>query len=177
MENGEEGEIRLVRDDVPRDEHAMGREIELSVPLMIDGVPDEHTSLVRCKLMRCYGQEIRIAGTPENSKMVIRGRGSEKGEVGNGGIDCLHKKVIQEVSGSVETLSPIASRKGGLKQQGVDDLLVVQIIRLALHSEGRCKDTTSTVARHVRERRYETWSYQTPTCCRTKHHGWCNQPN
>jgi hypothetical protein len=56
------------------DEHTVGRWIETPVPFMIDGVPEEHTtSQARRKVLRCCGRDIRLAGAPENSKVVVRG--------------------------------------------------------------------------------------------------------
>jgi hypothetical protein len=41
---GGKGEIRLVENDVTRDEDSVGGEVETPIPLMVGGVPEEDTT-------------------------------------------------------------------------------------------------------------------------------------
>jgi hypothetical protein len=43
--------------------------------------------------------------------------------VGEGGRDGLGGHKVEEVGGSMKALSPVASRKGRLKQQGAHDII------------------------------------------------------
>jgi hypothetical protein len=54
-------------------------------PLVIRRVPKENTtSGMGRKLVRGSGRKIRIAGTPEHTKVIVRGRDAKESKVGVG---------------------------------------------------------------------------------------------
>jgi hypothetical protein len=104
----------------------------------------------------------------------IGGSGAEKNEVEGGGRDGLGGLKVEEVAGSVKALSPVASLKGSLEQQGVHDIVGGTNHALSL-AVGTCKDTTFESGHREKGRRCEWRSCQTYVHCRTGHFGWYNQ--
>ena len=91
---------------------------------MIGGVSKKDTpSRASGKLMRGCGGEVGVTGAPKHAEMLVRGRGSEEGEVGGGSTDGLRGKAVQEVGGGVKSLSPVAGWKGSLEQQGAHHIV------------------------------------------------------
>jgi hypothetical protein len=87
---GGKREIRLVKNDVTRDEDSMGGEVKTPIPLMVGGVSKEDiASGARGQLMRGSGCEIGVASAPKDTKMVIRGMDAEESEVRGGVGNCL----------------------------------------------------------------------------------------
>ena len=78
--------------------------------------------------MRSGGGEIRVSSAPENTEMIVGGVDAEESEVRSGVSNRLGGQTV-EVGGSGEGLSPVVSRKGGLKEQGAHD-----IVRCANHA-------------------------------------------
>ena len=64
--------------------------------------------------MRSSSGDVRITCTPEDTKVVIVGRGTEKSVVWSGSRRSCGRKAVEQVGGSVETLSPEAGRQRGL---------------------------------------------------------------
>lgn len=62
------------------------------------------------------GREVRVASTPKNLKVVVRGGGAKQGREGSGVRNHLGGEVDEEVGDSDQALSPVASGKGGLEQ-------------------------------------------------------------
>ena len=79
--------------------------------------------------MRSSGGEIRVASAPKDTEMIVGGVDVEKSEVRSGVSNRLGGQTVEEVGGSGEGLSPIVSRKGGLKEQRAHD-----IVRCANHA-------------------------------------------
>jgi hypothetical protein len=78
---GGKKEIRLVENNVTRDEDYVGGEVKTLIPLMVGGVAKEDTaSGARGELMRSSGCEIGVASAPEDTKMVVRGIDAEESE-------------------------------------------------------------------------------------------------
>jgi hypothetical protein len=69
------------------------------------------------------GGEIRVASAPENAKMIVGGVDVEESKVRSGVSNRLGGQTVEEVGGSGEGLSPVGSRKGGLKEQGAQDIV------------------------------------------------------
>jgi hypothetical protein len=66
------GEVRLVEDNVSGDKNSARGEVKTTVPLVVRRVPEEHTpSRPRCQLVRSGGREVRVARTPEDTKVVV----------------------------------------------------------------------------------------------------------
>lgn len=95
----------------------MGAKIEIPlVPLVIKGVLEEKAaSGSKRKFVGSVGEGVRIASTTKDTKVCIGRGGAEEGEEGSGMTDHLGGEAVLEVGGSVESLSPITSMKGGLK--------------------------------------------------------------
>jgi len=109
---------------VSGDQQAIGGEIETPIPLVIGGVPKKDTaSRAGRKLVRSCGGEVRVAGAPEDTQVLVGGSGAEQGKVRSGGTERLGGKAVQQVGGGVEALSPVTGREGGLEQQGAHDVV------------------------------------------------------
>jgi hypothetical protein len=68
-----------------------------------------------CQFVSGFGREIRIAGTPEHTQVLIGGGASMEGEVWAGCVDRLGGEVIQQICGGVEPFYPVASLNRILK--------------------------------------------------------------
>ena len=98
-------------------------EVKASVPLVVRGVTKKHTtSRAGCQLVRSSGGDVRITCTPEDTEVVIAGRGTEKSMVRSGSRRSRGRKAVEQVGGGVEALSPEAWGTS----------FVVRIIRSAL---------------------------------------------
>ena len=73
--------------------------------------------------MRINGGDVRITCTPEDTEMVVAGSGIEKSVVRSGSRRSCGRKAIEQVGGSVETLSLEAGRQIGLDQKGAHDVV------------------------------------------------------
>ena len=68
--------------DVSGDQDAARGEVKASVPLVVRGVPKKHTtSRAGRQLVRSSGGGVRVTRTPENPKVVVARRGTEKSVV------------------------------------------------------------------------------------------------
>jgi hypothetical protein len=114
---GGKREIRLVENDVTRDEDSVGGEVKTLIPLLVGGVTEEDTaSGARGELMRSSGSEIGVESAPDDTKMVVRGMDAEESVVRSGVGNCLGGETVEEVGGSGEGLSPVSSRKRSLEK-------------------------------------------------------------
>lgn len=78
----------------------MSGEVEALVPFVIRGLPRERQRVKRgCKLVGDDGREIRIAGIPEHTKVVVR-RGAKEGKEGGGVTIHLGREVVEQIGGS-----------------------------------------------------------------------------
>jgi hypothetical protein len=112
-----EGENILIKDNMTRDDDAMGEKIETPVPLVIRGIYEEKTTGgSRGKFVRSGGRGVAIASAPEDSKVLIGGGGAEEGEK-RSGMGRLGGKTIEEVGDCVQRLSPVAGGKRSLKKE------------------------------------------------------------
>jgi hypothetical protein len=74
MGQGREGEICLIKNNVPRDDDVVGGEIETPVAFVIGGVSEENTSSgLGCQFVSGFGGEIGIAGATEHTQVLIGG--------------------------------------------------------------------------------------------------------
>jgi hypothetical protein len=69
------------------------------------------------------GRGVRVTRTPEDTKVIVTRRGTEEGVVRSGNWRSSRRKAVEKVGGSVEALSPEASRKRGLEQKGAHDIV------------------------------------------------------
>ena len=103
------------------DQDAARGEVKASVPLVVRGVTKEHTtSRAGRQLVRSSGRGIRVTRTPEDPKVVVVRRGTEKSVVWSGSRGSCGRKAIEQVDGSVETLSSEAGGHRGLDQKRGD---------------------------------------------------------
>jgi len=56
--------------------------------------------------MRSSGGVVRVTRTPEDTKVVISRRGTEKSAVQSGSRGSSGRKTVEQVGGSVKALSP-----------------------------------------------------------------------
>ena len=99
-------------------------EVKASVLLVVRGVTKKHTtSQAGCRLVRSCSGDVRITCTPEDKKVVVAGRGTEKSLVWSGSRRNCGRKAVEQVGCSVETLSPKAERQRGLDQKGAHDIV------------------------------------------------------
>jgi len=101
----------------------MRDEVKASVPLVVRGVTKKHTSRARCQLVRSSGGDVRITCTPEDTKVIVARRGTKKSVVWSGSRGSRGQKAVEQVGGSVETLSSEAGRQRGLDQKGAHDVV------------------------------------------------------
>ena len=98
--------------------------------LVVSGVPKEHTtSRAGRKLVRSGGGGVRVTRTPEDPKVSVARRGTEK-SVWSGSRRSNGRKTVEQVGDGVEAFSPEARGQRSLDQKGAHD--VVRIIRSAL---------------------------------------------
>jgi hypothetical protein len=94
-----------------RDDNVVGEKIEAPLSLVIRGVPEEKaTSGSGCNFVGSGGRDVKIVGTTKDVKVRVGRDGAEEDEETSGMIDHLEGEAIQEVGGSVETLSLVTSR-------------------------------------------------------------------
>ena len=106
-----------------RDQNAARGDVKASVPLVVRRVPEEHTSRAGRQLVRSGGGGVRVTRTPEDPKVVIARRGTEKSVVWSGSRRSSGRKTIEQVDGGVEALSPEAWGQRCLDQKGVHDVV------------------------------------------------------
>ena len=73
--------------------------------------------------MRSGGGGVRVTRTPEDPKVVVARRGTEKSVVWSGSRRSSGRKAVEQVGGGVETLSLEAGRQRGLDQKGAHDVV------------------------------------------------------
>jgi hypothetical protein len=94
-----------------RDEDPTRGEVITPVALVIRGVPEEDTECgPGSELVRSGGGGVRVARTPEDSKVIVP-RGPEKSVVWGGRRAGSGRKAVKEVGGGMQALSPEASWK------------------------------------------------------------------
>ena len=96
-------EIRLVKHNVSGDENPARSEVKASVPLVVSGVTKKHTSRAGRQLVRSSGKDVRVTCTPEDPKVVVAIKGTEKSVVWSGKRGSIGRKVVKQVGGGVET--------------------------------------------------------------------------
>jgi hypothetical protein len=93
--------------------------------------------------------------------------GAIEGKVGRKSANRLCRKATKEVDGSVEDLSPIASKNDNLEEQGVYDVVSSANQTLSLAILGRSVGRTSGAKNHGR-RRTTNRGCRTPNRCHTR---------
>ena len=125
----ESGKTDSSKHNVSGDKDPERGEVKAAVPLVVRGVTKKHTtSRAGCQLVRSSGGDVRITCTSEDTKVVVAGRGTEKSVVWSGSRESCGRKAVEQVGGSVETLSPETGRQRGLDQKGAHD-----VVRCANH--------------------------------------------
>ena len=82
--------------------------------------------------MRSSSGDVRIAGTPEDTKVVIAGRGTEKSVVRSESRRSCGRKAVEQVGGGVETQSlKRGGREAWIRRVRMTSF-VVRIIRSAM---------------------------------------------
>ena len=137
-------------------------EAKASVPLVVRGVTNKHTtSRAGCQLVRSSGEYVKVTGTPEDTKVVVAGRSTEKSMVRSKSRRSCGRKAVEQVGGGVETLSLEMGRQRGLDQKGAYD-----VVRRANHPL-----SLAVLRRGIRTRHTQLntgrWSYRTPARCHT----------
>jgi hypothetical protein len=121
---GGKGEVRLVKHNMSGYKNPTGGEIVAAVPLMVRRVTKEHTTCqARCELMRSSGSKIRVASTPEDTKVSVSGRGTEESMVRSRSGRSGGRKAVEKVGGGVKTLCPETRGKRGLDQKSAHDIV------------------------------------------------------
>ena len=121
------------------DQNTASGEVKTSVPLVVRGVPEEHTtSRTGRQLVRSGDGGVRVTRTPEDPKVVVARRGTEKSVVWSGSRRSSGRKTVKQVGGGVEALSPEAGRQRGLDQKGAHDVVrrVNHLLSLAVLGRG-----------------------------------------
>ena len=82
--------------------------------------------------MRSGDGGVRVTRTPEDPKVVVARRGTEKSVVWSGSRRSSGRKTVEQVGGGVEALSPEARDREAWIRRVRMMLFVVRIIRSAL---------------------------------------------
>jgi hypothetical protein len=128
-----------------RDEDPTRGEVITTVPLVIRGIPEENTECrAGGQLMRSGGSGVRVTRTPEDTKVVIPRRGTEKSVVRCRSWASSGRKAVEEIGGSVEALSPKASWERSLEKEGAHD-----VVRGTNHALGLAVLRGGVWARHA----------------------------
>ena len=97
------------------DHDAARGEVKASVPLVVRGVPKKHTtSRAGRPLVRNSGGGVRVTRTPEDPKVVVARRGTEKSVVWSGSRRSSGRKTVEQIGGGVEALGPEVRGQRGL---------------------------------------------------------------
>jgi hypothetical protein len=113
---GGEGEDGLIEHHMARDEDPAGGKVKTPVPLLIRGVPDEDTkSRTGGQLVGRSGSGVGVTRAPEDAKMIVSRRGTEKSVVWRRSGAGSGRKTVDEVGGGVQALSPETSSKRTLE--------------------------------------------------------------
>ena len=106
------------------DQNAARGEVKASVPLVVRGVPEEHTtSQAGRQLVRSGGGCVRVTLTSEDPKVVVARMGTKKSVVWSGSRGSSGRKAVEQVGGGVEALSLEARGQRGLDQKGAHDVV------------------------------------------------------
>src|SRR6185312_13972299 len=109
---------------VSGDQDAASGEVKVSVPLVVRGVTEEHTtSRAGRQLVRSSGGGVRVTRTPKDPKVVVARRGTEESVVWSGSRRSSGRKAVKQVGGGVEALGPEARGQRGLDQKGAHDVV------------------------------------------------------
>jgi hypothetical protein len=92
-------------------------------PLWSGEYPRKTTGGMGRKLMRGSGREIRVAGTPKDTKVIVGGRGAKKSKVGGGVRNRLGGEAVEQIGNNSQPLGQVAGGKGGLEKQGTHDVV------------------------------------------------------
>jgi hypothetical protein len=93
---GGEREDGLIEHHMARDEDPSGGKVKATVPLVIRRVPEEDTeSRTGCQLVGSSGSGVRVTRTPEDSKVIVPRRGTEKSVVWRGSGADSGRKMIE----------------------------------------------------------------------------------
>jgi len=84
--------------------------------------PRKTESQTGCQLVGSSGCGVRVARTPEDTKVVIPRRGARQSIVRRGSWAGSGRKAVKEVGGGVEALGPEARRERRLKKEGAHGL-------------------------------------------------------
>jgi hypothetical protein len=113
-----EGEDGLIEYHMTRDEDPSGGKIKTPVPLVVRGVPEEDAkSRTEGQLVGRSGSGVGVTREPEDTKVIVPRRGTEKSVVWRRSGTGSGRKTV-EIGGGVQALSPETSRKRRLKQKG-----------------------------------------------------------
>ena len=113
------------------------------------------------------GSGVRVTRTPEDTKVIIARRGTEESVVWRRSWAGSGRKMVKEIGGGAQTLSPQASRKQRLEQKGAHG-----VVRGANHALSLAALEGGIWTRHVqldivRGRRHGRWCYRTHGHCHT----------
>ena len=101
--------------------------------------------------MRSSGGGVRVTRTPENPKVVLARRGTEKSMVWSGSRRNSGQKTVEQVGGGVEAIRLEARGQRGLDQKGVHDVVRRANHPLSLAVLGRSIRTRHTQLNTPRE--------------------------
>jgi hypothetical protein len=68
-------------------------------------------------------REVGIACTIEHPQVLIGGDDTVESDIRVGFMDCLARKMVQQIHGSVEPIYPVANWERSLKEKGVNHII------------------------------------------------------
>ena len=106
------------------DQNAARGEVKASVPLVVRGVTEEHTtSRAGRQLVRSGGGGVRVTRKCEDPKVVVARRGTEKSVVWSRSRRSSGRKSVKQVGGGVVALNLEARGQRGLDHKGAHDVV------------------------------------------------------
>jgi hypothetical protein len=91
---------------------------------VVRGVTEKHTtSGARRQLVRSSGSGVRVTSAPEDTKVIVARRGTEKSMVRSQSRRSCGRKTVEQVGSGVEALGPKARGQRGLDHKGAHDVV------------------------------------------------------
>jgi hypothetical protein len=115
------GKHIFVKNDVARDDEAVGGEVKTAIPLVVRRVAkEEATGGAWRQLMSCCSGSVGVAGIAEHTEVGVGGCRVVQGEVGDGVAHHHRWETVEEVGGGVQGLYPVVGRERCLEEKTAD---------------------------------------------------------
>jgi hypothetical protein len=86
------------------DEDLARGEVKATVPFVVRGVTEKHTSGAGRQLVRSSGSGVRVISAPEDTKVIVARRGTEESVVRSQSRGSSGRRTVEQIGGGVEAL-------------------------------------------------------------------------